>query len=179
VRAEDTLLGEPIEMEADLVVLATGIVPSASAQGIAELLKLPRSPDGFFAEAHPKMRPVDTVIDGIYLAGCCQGPKDIPDTISQGKAAASSAMIPLSRGKVTVESMSSAVEMDTCAGCGICESLCAYGALTLNVRKGIMGVNEVLCKGCAACAAACPSGTMTLSHFTHDQIMAQIEAMLE
>ena len=179
VRAEDTLLGEPMEMEADLVVLATGIVPSTSAQGIAELLKLPRSPDGFFAEAHPKMRPVDTVSDGIYLAGCCQGPKDIPDTISQAKAAASSAMIPLSRGKVTVESMSSVVELETCAGCGICESFCAYGALALDVRKGIMGVNEVLCKGCAACAAACPSGTMTLSHFTHNQIMAQIEAMLD
>jgi len=179
VRAEDTLLGEPLEMEADLVVLATGIVPRRGAQGIAELLKLPRSPDGFFAEAHPKMRPVDTVNDGIYLAGCCQGPKDIPDTIAQAKAAASSAMIPLSRGKVRVESMSSFVEVETCAGCGLCEGLCAYGALALNVRKGIMGVNEVLCKGCGACAAACPSGTMTLSHFTHDQIMAQIEAMLE
>ncbi|MFQ5812265.1 MAG: CoB--CoM heterodisulfide reductase iron-sulfur subunit A family protein [Anaerolineae bacterium] len=179
VRAEDTLLGEPLEMEADLVVLATGIVPRRDAQGIAELLKLPRSPDGFFAEAHPKLKPVDTVNDGIYLAGCCQGPKDIPDTISQAKAAASSAMIPLSRGRVKVESVTGVVEVETCAGCGICESLCAYGALARDVRKGIMAVNQVLCKGCGACAAACPSGTMTLSHFTHDQIMAQIEAMLE
>jgi len=179
VRAEDTLLGEPMEMEADLVVLATGIVPRRGAQGIAELLKLPRSPDGFFAEAHPKLKPVDTVNDGIYLAGCCLGPKDIPDTIAQAKAAASSAMIPLSRGRVKVESMSSVVEVETCAGCGICESLCTYGALARDDRKGIMGVNEVLCKGCGACAAGCPSGTMTLSHFTHDQIMAQIEAMLE
>ncbi len=179
VRAEDTLLGEPMEMEADLVVLATGIVPRFGAQGIAELLKLPRSPDGFFAEAHSKLRPVDTVNDGIYLAGCCQGPKDIPDTIAQAKAAASSAMIPLSRGRVKVESVTGVVEVEVCAGCGICESFCVYGALALDVRKGIMGVNQVLCKGCGACAAACPSGTMTLSHFTHDQIMAQIEAMLE
>jgi heterodisulfide reductase subunit A len=179
VRAEDTLLGEPLEVEADLVVLATGIVPRTGAQGIAELLKLPRSPDGFFAEAHPKLRPVDTVNDGIYLAGCCQGPKDIPDTIAQAKAAASSAMIPLSRGRVKVESVTGVVEMETCAGCGICESLCTYGALTRDDRRGIMTVNKVLCKGCGACAAACPSGTMTLSHFTHDQIMAQIEAMLE
>jgi len=179
VRAEDTLLDEPMEMEADLVVLATGVVPRSGAQGIAELLKLPRSPDGFFAEAHPKMRPVDTVNDGIYLAGCCQGPKDIPDTIAQAKAAASSAMIPLSRGRVKVESMSSIVEVETCAGCGLCESFCVYGALALDVRKGIMGVNQVLCKGCGACTAVCPSGTMTLSHFTHDQILAQIEAMLE
>jgi heterodisulfide reductase subunit A len=179
VRAEDTLLGEPLEVEADLVVLATGIVPRTGAQGIAELLKLPRSPDGFFAEAHPKLRPVDTVNDGIYLAGCCQGPKDIPDTIAQAKAAASSAMIPLSRGRVTVESVTGVVEVELCAGCGICESLCTYGALTRDDRRGIMTVNKVLCKGCGACAAACPSGTMTLSHFTHDQIMAQIEAMLE
>ena len=179
VRAEDTLLGEPMEMEADLVVLATGVVPRRGAQGIAELLKLPRSPDGFFAEAHPKLKPVDTVNDGIYLAGCCQGPKDIPDTIAQAKAAASSAMIPLSRGKVKVESVTGVVEVDLCAGCGICESLCTYGALARDDRRGIMSVNEVLCKGCGACAAACPSGTMTLSHFTHDQIMAQIEAMLE
>jgi heterodisulfide reductase subunit A len=179
VRAEDTLLGEPLEMEADLVVLATGIVPRRDAQGIAELLKLPRSPDGFFAEAHPKLRPVDTVNDGIYLAGCCQGPKDIPDTIAQAKAAASSAMIPLSRGKVKVESVTGVVEVELCAGCGICESLCTYGALTRDDRRGIMTVNKVLCKGCGACAAACPSGTMTLSHFTHDQIMAQVEAMLD
>ena len=179
VRAEDTILGEPLEVEADLVVLATGIVPRAGAQGIAELLKLPRSPDGFFAEAHPKLRPVDTVNDGIYLAGCCQGPKDIPDTIAQAKAAASSAMIPLSQGRVKVESVTGVVEVETCAGCGICESLCTYGALTRDDRRGIMTVNKVLCKGCGACAAACPSGTMTLSHFTHDQIMAQIEAMLE
>ena len=179
VRAEDTLLGEPLEVEADLVVLATGIVPRRGAQGIAELLKLPRSPDGFFAEAHPKLRPVDTVNDGIYLAGCCQGPKDIPDTIAQAKAAASSAMIPLLRGRVKVESVTGVVEVETCAGCGICESLCTYGALTRDDRRGIMIVNKVLCKGCGACAAACPSGTMTLSHFTHDQVMAQIEAMLE
>jgi len=179
VRAEDTLLGEPLEMEADLVVLATGIVPRRDAQGIAELLKLPRSPDGFFAEAHPKLRPVDTVNDGIYLAGCCQGPKDIPDTIAQAKAAASSAMIPLSRGKVKVESVTGVVEVELCAGCGICESLCTYGALTRDDRRGIMTVNKVLCKGCGACAAACPSGTMTLSHFTHDQILAQVEVMLE
>ncbi len=179
VRAEDTLLGEPLEVEADLVVLATGVVPRSGAQAIAELLKLPRSPDGFFAEAHPKLRPVDTVNDGIYLAGCCQGPKDIPDTIAQAKAAASSAMIPLSRGRVRVESMTGVVEVELCAGCGICESLCTYGALTRDARRGIMTVNKVLCKGCAACAAACPSGTMTVSHFTHDQILAQIEAMLE
>jgi len=95
VRAEDTLLGEPLEMEADLVVLATGVVPRADVGDVAGLLNLERSPDGFFAEAHPKMRPVDTIRDGIYLAGCCQGPKDIPDTVAQAKAAASSTIVVL------------------------------------------------------------------------------------
>jgi heterodisulfide reductase subunit A len=93
VRAEDTLLGEPLEMETDLVVLAVGVVPRADVEDVAQLLDLERSPDGFFAEAHPKMRPVDTARDGIYLAGCCQGPKDIPDTVAQAKAAASSAIV--------------------------------------------------------------------------------------
>ena len=95
VRAEDTILGEPLEMEADMVVLATGVVPRADVEDVAGLLDLERSPDGFFAEAHPKMRPVDTARDGVYLAGCCQGPKDIPDTVAQAKAAASSAIVVL------------------------------------------------------------------------------------
>jgi len=97
VRAEDTLLSEPLEVEADLVVLATGVVPREDAQELADLLGLSRSSDGFFQEAHPKLHPVGTSIEGIYLAGCCQGPKDVPDTVAQGKAAASSAIVVLSK----------------------------------------------------------------------------------
>jgi len=106
VRAEDTLLSEPLEVEADMVVLAVGVVPRADVADMAELLSLERSPDGFFAEAHPKMRPVDTNREGIYLAGCCQGPKDVPDTVAQAKAAASSAMVILrqERAKLKQES---------------------------------------------------------------------------
>jgi len=103
VRAEDTLLGEPLEIEADLVVLATGVVPRVDVEDVAGLLNLERSPDGFFAEAHPKMRPVDTVSDGIYLAGCCQGPKDIPDTVAQAKAAAASAIVVLRQEQAKLE----------------------------------------------------------------------------
>jgi heterodisulfide reductase subunit A len=107
VRAEDTILGEPLEMEADLVVLATGVVPRADVQDVARLLNLERSPDGFFAEAHPKMRPVDTASDGIYLAGCCQGPKDIPDTVAQAKAAASSAIVVLRQEQAKLKAQTS------------------------------------------------------------------------
>jgi heterodisulfide reductase subunit A len=178
VRAEDTLLGETLEVEADLVVLAVGMVPRHDVKDVASLLKLSRSPDGFFLEAHPKLRPIDTTTDGVFLAGTCQGPKDITDTVAQAKAAASSALIPLSRGRVKVESIVSVVNPEICSGCGICEGLCAYGALSLHPWKDVMTVNEVLCKGCGACAAACPSGAMTLSHFTHDQILAQLETLV-
>ncbi|TEU11046.1 MAG: CoB--CoM heterodisulfide reductase iron-sulfur subunit A family protein [Anaerolineales bacterium] len=178
VRAEDTLLSETLEVEADLVVLAVGMVPRHDVKDVASLLKLSRSPDGFFLEAHPKLRPIDTTTDGVFLAGTCQGPKDIADTVVQAKAAASSALIPLSRGRVKVESIVSVVNEEICSGCGICEGLCAYGALSLHPWKGVMTVNEVLCKGCGACAAACPSGAMTLSHFTHDQILAQLETLV-
>jgi heterodisulfide reductase subunit A len=178
VRAEDTLLSETLEVEADLVVLAVGMVPRHDIKDVASLLKLSRSPDGFFLEAHPKLRPIDTTTDGVFLAGTCQGPKDIADTVTQAKAAASSALIPLSRGRVKVESITSVVNQEICSGCGICEGLCAYGALSLHPWKSVMTVNEVLCKGCGACAAACPSGAITLSHFTHDQILAQIETIV-
>jgi len=178
IRAEDTLLGEPIQLEADLVVLATGITPRHDSLKIANLLKLPRSPDGFFMEAHPKLRPVDAVTEGIYLAGCCQGPKDIPDTLAQAKAAAASAMIPLCQGQVKVEAITSIIDEELCSGCGICAEICVYDALSLHERKEVMSINEVLCKGCGACAVACPSKAIKLSHFTPAQTLAQVYALV-
>jgi heterodisulfide reductase subunit A len=178
VRAEDTLLGEAIEVEADLVVLATGIVPRGDTGQVATLLKLPSSDDGFFMELHPKLRPVDTSTDGVYLGGCCQGPKDIADTVAQAKAAASSALIPLSLGKVRVESVTCAIDPLLCSGCGLCAEVCVYGALALDERRGVMAANQVLCKGCAACATSCPSGAIVVKHFTPDQILAEVEVAI-
>ena len=177
VRAEDTLTGEPVEVEADLVVLAVGMVPRADTDVIAGLLKLARSADGFFMEAHPKLRAVDTAMAGIFLAGCCQGPKDIPETIAQARAAASTAMIPLMRGQVPVEAAVASVQEELCAGCEQCAEVCAFAALQLHPVREVMLVNPVLCQGCGACTSACPSGAISIKHFTFDQTMAQIDVL--
>ncbi len=178
VRVEDTLLGRTLEHEADLVVLAVGMEPQEDVAELASLLKLPRSADGFFLEAHPKLRPVDTAVDGVFLAGCCQAPKDIPDTVAQAKAAAASALIPLMRGVVPMEAATAVVDPELCAGCGMCVEICPYGAPALDPLWGVSRVNAVLCKGCGACAVTCPSKAIRLQHFTPDQILAQVEALV-
>ncbi|TET19998.1 MAG: FAD-binding protein, partial [Candidatus Cloacimonadota bacterium] len=162
IKAEDTILGEPVEIEADLVVLGIGLVPRKETEQIRKILKLSKSQDGFLLEAHPKLKPVDTALEGIFLAGCCQSPKDIPDTVSQAKGAASSALSMLSRGYVSIEPVVSSIDEIVCSGCGMCEPACEYGALKLDEVSRIMIVNEVLCKGCSACESPCPSNAIVL-----------------
>jgi len=178
VRVEDTFLRRTLEHEADLVVLAVGMEAREDVTDIAALLKLPRSADGFFLEAHPKLRPVDTAVDGVFLAGCCQGPKDIPDTIAQAKAAASSSLIPLIRGKVPVESATAVSDPELCAACGMCVDVCPFGAPSIDPVWNVSVVNAVLCKGCGTCAAICPSKAIRLQHFTPEQILAQVDALV-
>lgn len=179
VRAEDTLLGEPVEVEADLVVLAVGMTPAADSSQMAALLKLARSADGFMLEAHPKLRPVDTAMAGIFLAGCCQGPKDISESIAHARAAAAAAIIPLMRGRVPIEAAISFIDEQMCSGCNQCAQVCSFSALRLHPVRGVMTVNPVLCQGCSACATACPSGAISVHRFTFEQVMAQIETLVE
>ncbi len=174
VKADDELLGEPYEEEADLVVLATGLTQRNDANRVRSLLKLSQSPDRFYLEAHPKLRPLDTATDGIFLAGTCQGPKDIADTLSQAHGTASRATIPLFAGRVKIEPIISVVDATYCAGCGLCEQVCEYRALKMDPYRKVMTVNEALCKGCGACNATCPSGAISLRHFKTEQIIAQI-----
>lgn len=179
VRAEDTLLGEPYELEADLVVLGVGMQPNEGVWDIVSMLKLSQSPDSFLLEAHPKLRPVDTATDGVFIAGCAASPKDIPDSIAQGKAAASGSLVYLVQGRAAIEPTISQINEEICIGCGSCAEICSYGALTLDEIRRVMTVNEAMCKGCGGCNAICPSGAATMKHFRDRQVYAQIEALLQ
>jgi len=181
IRAEETLLNAITEREFDLVVLSTGLLPSEGSKRIGKILSLTTSPDGFFAEAHPKLRPVDTAMDGIFIAGCAQGPKDIPDSIAQAKAAASSAAAPMFARKVTVEPLTAFVNEDLCTGCALCMELCPYGApeMVQGSKGGTKAhVIEALCHGCGTCAASCPQKAIITRQFTDEQIYSELQAAL-
>ncbi len=177
VRAEDTLLGKETAFTYDLVVLAVGLIPPAGMDDLRQLMGLSYSDNGFFMEAHPKLRPVDTMTDGIFLAGVAQGPKDIPDTVAQASGAAARAAIPMIKGEVEIEPITAVVTEDNCGGCQICIELCPFGALEIEDDR--CHVNVALCKGCGTCVGACPTGALDQAHFRNDQILAQIDAAFE
>jgi heterodisulfide reductase subunit A len=178
IHAEDTFLGRPVKLEYDMVVLAIGLEPAASTEKIAEILRISRSPDKFLQEAHPKLRPVDTLSAGIFIAGAAQGPKDIPDSVAQAKAAASSAAALLSKGKIRVESMIVSINEDLCTGCARCVDICPFQALSLDETKNVAKVLEAKCTGCGSCASTCPVGAMQLKHFKDEQILAMVESVI-
>lgn len=181
VRGRDVYTGEPKEVLADMVVLATGMEPQKDQAKVGHTFGLSRSPDGFFLERHPKLAPVETAAAGIYLAGACQSPKDIPDSVAQGGAAAAAALSLMDAGYVELEPFTTFVNQEKCAGCRTCEGLCPYTAIEmveLGDRK-VAYVNEVLCKGCGVCAAACPAGAATQNGFTQEQVFAEIMGALE
>jgi len=178
VLVEDTLIGSQRRIPVDMVILSTALEPQADVEEVARLFNISRSADGFFLERHPKLEPVSTATDGIFVVGCAQGPKDIPDTVAQASAGAARALAMISKGKVEIEAATSVVDEELCSGCKICIELCPYSAISFDEEKKIASINEALCKGCGTCAAACPSGAITSKHFTNEQIMAQIEGVL-
>ncbi len=178
VAAEDTMLGTPLEISVDMVVLGTGLAARRDAERVAHVFGISQSADRFFMEAHPKLRPVSTNVDGIFLAGCCQGPKDIPDTVAQASAAAAEAISLATQGEIEVEPITATIDPDLCAGCKLCMEICSYSAIDFLDAKGISIVNEALCKGCGACTAICPSKAARQNHFTQGQVLAEVEGVV-
>jgi heterodisulfide reductase subunit A len=182
IHAEDMTLGQPIEVEADMVVLATAAIPKKGTEEMARILNLTRGADGFFMESHPKLKPIDTPTDGIFLAGACQGLKDIPYSVSQGSGAASRAATVLSKPKWKIEPIVSVIDPSKCRNvttkCGICAERCPYGSIRAEEKKAAE-VITAMCHGCGTCVAECPADAITQMHFTDAQIMAQIRAALE
>ncbi|MBM4447028.1 MAG: CoB--CoM heterodisulfide reductase iron-sulfur subunit A family protein [Chloroflexi bacterium] len=162
----------------DMVIISTALEPQRDMEAVSRQFGVSRSADGFFLERHPKMDPVATMSDGIFVVGCCQGPKDIPDTISQASAAAARVMAMISKGQVEVEATTAVINEERCAGCRTCEGLCPFKAISFDTEKSVSQVNEALCKGCGVCVAACPSNAITGKHFTTEQIMAEIAGIL-
>ncbi len=178
ITAEDPDNGEVTEVFADMVVLCAAIEPQHDADKLAHTFSVNLKADGFLLERHPKLDPVATRTDGIYVAGCCQGPKDIPDTVSQASAAAAKVLAIITKGKVELEASTAVIDEDLCSGCRICNLLCPYSAISFDGEKKVSNINEALCKGCGTCVAACPSGAITHRHFTTEEVMAEIEGVL-
>jgi len=178
VQFEDTLVGRQRRLPVDMVILSCALEPQPDADAIARLFNISRSADGFLLEKHPKLEPVSTMTDGIFLAGCCQGPKDIPDTVAQASAAAAEALAMISKGRVEIEAATAVVDERICSGCQVCRLVCPYSAIDFDEEKNVCRVNEALCKGCGACIAACFSDAVSLNHFTNEQIVAEMEGML-
>ena len=188
VQASDLLAGEQLHIDADLVVLAAAIEPDKSARPLATMLTASMDTNDFFTEAHPKLRPVESPTAGIFLSGTCQGPKDIPETVSQAGAAASKVIGLLAKDKLLGNPCVAHSDEMMCNGCSTCERVCPYGAITYmdkefrmpdrttKVRR-VASVNEAVCQGCGACTVACPSGAMDLKGFLNRQIMAEVDAI--
>jgi len=174
----DTTTSKLFEIKTDMVVLVPAMIPRTDATDFSRLLHLTLSGDGFLLEAHPKLRPVDTFVNGIFIAGCCQGPKDIQDTVAQASAAASRAATILSQDELEIDPLIAMVDEDVCTGCGICVEVCPYEARTLNERKRIAEVNDALCTGCGSCIAACPSNASIHKNFTKKQLLNMVDDIM-
>ena len=180
VKFWEPVIMEEVEIEPDIVILSAATIPNADNKHVAEMLKVPLTKDGFFLEAHMKLRPVDFATEGVFLCGMAHSPKYIDESIAQACAAAARATTILSKKTLEMEGIVANVSEDLCSGCRICEYLCPYGAVEMKDKEGktIAHVISALCKGCGACGTACPTKAITMGHFTTEEILAQIEAAL-
>ena len=189
VLGTDTIAGSNVQVDADMVVVETAMVPAAKSRETAMMFGVQCDEDGWITEAHPKLRPVETASRGIYLAGTAQGPKDIPDTVAQAGAAAAKVIIMFAHDTLESEPQISHVDISKCSGCGTCVHICPYGALSLvsktlrensvKVTRDVCEVNSVLCQGCGACTVACKPGALDLLGFTDESIMKEVNALCQ
>ena len=189
LKSEDTLMGMPLEVEADMVVLATAMVPSEGSANLARSIGFSVDKDGWFQEAHPKLQPVETFAAGVFLAGTCQGPKDIPDSVAQASGAAAKVLGLFSKSQLATEPMVAEVDISKCSGCGLCVPICPYNAISLkeiNERGGhgkgpftrqVADINNSLCQGCGACLPACRTVALNLKGFTNEQLVSEVDAL--
>jgi heterodisulfide reductase subunit A-like polyferredoxin len=177
IKTKDPILNRQIVLQADLLALAPAILAPKSNKDLARMLKVPVNEDGFFLEAHMKLRPVDFATDGIFVCGLAHAPKSMDESIAQAKAAAARASVVLSKAAIETQGQTAKVDKKRCSGCGLCELVCAYKAIELDVKEGCAKVNEALCKGCGACAATCRCGALDVKGFTNQQIFQMMEAL--
>ncbi len=175
----DTLTGRKIEISADMVVLVMAMIPGKGAKKLAEKLRLATDDYGFLTEAHPKLRPVESLTAGYFLAGAAQAPKDIPETVAQASGAASKVDSLFSKDELYHEPIIANVDEEVCMGCGICEVLCPYSAIEIDKQEKVAKINPALCEGCGTCCAACPSGALELEGFRRKQILSMIKVFAE
>jgi heterodisulfide reductase subunit A len=178
IRVEDTLIGIVRRIPVDMVVLSVGLEPQADAQAVRRMFNISCSTEGFFMERHPKLAPVDTFTDGIFIAGACQGAKDIPDTVAQAGAAAAQALALIDAKEMELEPNTAFILQEECSGCKSCLTICPYMAISHDEATGKAQINEALCKGCGTCVASCPSGVIRQNLFEDDQIFSEIDGLL-
>jgi heterodisulfide reductase subunit A len=177
--AEDTLMGRRLRIPVDMVILCVAMESRSDAVEVGRIFGINQGADGFFLEEHPKLGPLNTATDGVFIAGACQSPKDIPDTVAQASGAASKALSLATRGQVQIPSAISWIDPDVCAGCQTCIGLCPYSAIEFDERRQVSVVNEALCKGCGSCAGFCPSGAAQVRHFMEKQVFAELDGIMD
>jgi heterodisulfide reductase subunit A len=178
VQVEDTLIGRQRRVPVDMVILSPAMEARSDSKEVSQLFKMGCDFDGFFIERHPKLDPVATMTEGVFIAGACQGPKDVPDSVAQGAAAAARVAGFINRGTVMMEPVRAHINEEECSGCRICNNMCPYNAITFHEDRAVSEVITALCQGCGTCVAACPSGTITGAHFTNNQVLSEIEGIL-